>query len=841
MKSNSKALLLITFIYIYLPVCIFMIGHTKIAVWIITLSFCAFFMKKMYEDYTGELENTEPVKIGPWMMALSALILIVICILIGFGGIFQQAGDWHKHNAVLRDLVNRSWPVYYERYEKSMLTYYLGQYMLPALIGKAVRGLVMARNGGMETDIGFKVASAVMAVWGVTGLYLVYLNLVRITKSDNVKKQFRTLFIMLLFCGALPLAQLVCNDLYSVDMFSLGAHHWLLVEDFMLQYRSNIVMIRWVYPQVIVIWLIVMLFMEHKKHTEHYVLLFAPALLYGTFSIVCFACLGIAVAVQSFIKAEDKKKSLFKIFSLSNICTMATLGTVLITYFLGYMQVEKPRYMKFHVQDMDLGTVWIIFIFDFMMFGIYAICTFKEHKKDIIYYTTVAVLTVIPVFRMGLCNDWVMGTSIPGLFVIMIFVIELFNTYDRRVKSEDVDRKLVVRATVTAVVLVIGMWYPLMEIKDNIKVYKTESHLQDVYGSLEFYSNRDAELSEDMLYNYYTYEPEDKFFYKYLAARKMKSDTNAETDEKKDSVSGFYFDTYVNIRVFDDTNGIILDDALEKCAEYERIFSRTDPESELYKINSRQGNLNTDEDGAYMTDISEDMYSVICLGREYADSTSGCFDIAIGNVSELWDFHAEDPKVPDKESIEKALLNSGTDGIMVDKTGDGKCFLILEDDAKLDLGGIAKGYIADKLKDFLVSEGCKEAVISLGGNVVCIGDKNGEGYIVGVQKPFGDLGETIDTVNIADCSVVTSGIYERYFEIDDKIYHHVIDPKTGYPVENDLAGVTVICEDSAKADALSTALLIMGSDEAMNYINRQANDVSAILVRRDGSIVKFNV
>ena len=146
MKCSSKGLLIITLLYIYLPVAIFLVGFTKLPIWILTLGIMGFFGYKLYCDYRPQEEDCIIVK--PWVMAAVAGIITVICILLGFGGIFAQAGDWHKHNAVLHDLVERKWPVYYVRYEKSMLTYYLGQYM----------AAFVSKTAGVPVAFGYNIA-----------------------------------------------------------------------------------------------------------------------------------------------------------------------------------------------------------------------------------------------------------------------------------------------------------------------------------------------------------------------------------------------------------------------------------------------------------------------------------------------------------------------------------------------------------------------------------------------------------------------------------------------------------------------------------------------------------
>lgn len=859
MKTNSRALLLATIIYIYLPVALYVIGFINPVIALITLAVMGYSCFVMFNGYAKNLERREAVRVKIPAIITGIIIITLICILIGFGGIFTQAGDWHKHNAVLHDLVERDWPVYYTKYEKSLLTYYLGQYIVPSLFGKLVY-VISGHNGdiGLASAQGFMVARVFMAVWGIAGLVLVFLNLVRITRSKTFFMQMRSLVILLFFSGALPLAQIICNDVYSGSMYSLGAHHWLLVEDFMLQYRSNLVMLRWVYPQVIVVWLIVIMLLEHKDDFDSFVFLLLPIVLYGTFSIIIPVIVAFVLVVARLVRGRDVGKTLKKTFSLSNILTAATLGIILFTYFLGYMQVEKPEYVGFHIQEINIRTVWVIVIFCLCMFGIYSICIFKEQKRNIIYYVVNICLLAIPFFRMGLCNDWVMGASIPGLFIIMIYVIRLLNITHEGMKEPQavahadsrendsahvggrVTYSRLCRSAVICCTLVIGMWYPLMEIKESVKENTPGNNIQDVFGTLERYSNRNCDDSVDLLYNYYTYDLQGKFFYEHLAKTKIDDLIVNVGEEQPCVVDGIYFDTYINIRAYDNTPIAVLQDALAMCEEYQNIFDRYNSESELFRINNRYNNMNSDPEGAYMTVISEDMFNILKLGEEYYESTDGAFNIGVGTLSNLWHFHGDSGYcLPSDDDVTLARESVDLSKVMVD--GDGYYLVIDDDNLEFDLGGIAKGYIGNKLRDYLLSKGCKEAVISLGGNVICIGDKQGEQYTVGVQKPFAQSGETVDTLRVANTCVVTSGIYERFVEDGDKLYHHIIDPATGYPSESDIAGITVICEDSAKADALSTALLIMGSDRAMDYINSKARDVSAIIILRDGSVIRYNM
>ena len=155
---------------------------------------------------------------------------------------------------------------------------------------------------------------------------------------------------------------------------------------------------------------------------------------------------------------------------------------------------------------------------------------------------------------------------------------------------------------------------------------------------------------------------------------------------------------------------------------------------------------------------------------------------------------------------------------------------------KLDVGAVAKGYIADRLRDYLEEEGIDHAMIDLGGNIIAMGSKlDGSDYNIGIQKPFDENGTPITSVKLSDKSIVTSGVYQRYFEQDGKIYHHILDPATGYPCENNLYSVTIITDSSLTADALSTTCFLLGYEKGMNLIN-QLNNVDAVFITNDNQI-----
>lgn len=158
---------------------------------------------------------------------------------------------------------------------------------------------------------------------------------------------------------------------------------------------------------------------------------------------------------------------------------------------------------------------------------------------------------------------------------------------------------------------------------------------------------------------------------------------------------------------------------------------------------------------------------------------------------------------------------------------------LLDPNASIDVGAIAKGYIADRLKEYLKKNGVKHAIIDLGGNILALGTKiDGSKYNIGIQRPFDETGQPITSIKVANKSVVTTGIYQRYFEQDGKIYHHILDPRTGYPCENDLYSVTIITDSSLTADALSTSCYLMGFEKA-NHLIDQLENVDAVFITND--------
>ena len=291
--------------------------------------------------------------------------------------------------------------------------------------------------------------------------------------------------------------------------------------------------------------------------------------------------------------------------------------------------------------------------------------------------------------------------------------------------------------------------------------------------------------------------------------------TGCEDKSAPHKATGIYFDTVVQLTVYGKP---VPQEAMELCEKYELLFSATNEESEVYKLN-KEGTL----------EVSEETLEVVKAALEFSHESEDLFCIAILPVTRLWNFTAQNPKLPDAKDLSAALKSVSSENIKIEGNR-----ITLKNNAAIDLGAIAKGYIADRIAEFYKRNELS-GIINLGGNILTVGKKNdGASYKVGVKKPFSE-NENLCTLEIGEASVATCGVYERCFELNDKIYHHIIDPATGYPRNTGLQSVTVIDQSSTRADALSTMLFMMGEKGANEYLKNHPKTY-AVFVRDDGSV-----
>ena len=300
---------------------------------------------------------------------------------------------------------------------------------------------------------------------------------------------------------------------------------------------------------------------------------------------------------------------------------------------------------------------------------------------------------------------------------------------------------------------------------------------------------------------------------------------------KPESESSFLLGTLVELSFYGGDYGKdVFREAFRTISQYENILSRTISTSEISALNRNSGTS--------PVKISESTYFLMEKGRYYSDVSGGLFDISIGPLVSLWGIGTEDAKVPSVYEIENAvkLVDYRKISLVHDQEKGEYSAFLEKQGMQVDLGAIAKGYIADQVKELVTGMGVNSAIINLGGNVLLVGKKpDGSPFRIGIQDPFDNRGKYLGILEAEDVSIVTSGIYERYFEEDGRIYHHILDPVTGFPVENEIMGISVITENSVDGDALSTALFMLGLEKAVDFVNSRES-IDAIIISRDKKI-----
>ncbi len=290
---------------------------------------------------------------------------------------------------------------------------------------------------------------------------------------------------------------------------------------------------------------------------------------------------------------------------------------------------------------------------------------------------------------------------------------------------------------------------------------------------------------------------------------------------QKQTRVGFYLDTVITLTAYTDRPEL-LEQALEECGNYEKRLSRTIEGSDVWKLNHADGKPVT---------VSDDTVRILETAIKVSEMSGGAFDVTIAPASVLWDFTSGSKTIPDAQALAEAVTHVDYRLIRIDGNE-----VTLPAGMMIDLGGIAKGYIADAVKEKLENAGIAHAVLSFGGNIVTIGLKpDGSPWRVGIQDIDEPAGKSMAVSLNYGGSTVTSGIYERGFAADGVIYHHILSSKTGWPVQNDLASVTIFSDSSVWGDALSTTVFALGKEEGARLIERM-DGIEAMFIARDRTI-----
>lgn len=279
--------------------------------------------------------------------------------------------------------------------------------------------------------------------------------------------------------------------------------------------------------------------------------------------------------------------------------------------------------------------------------------------------------------------------------------------------------------------------------------------------------------------------------------------------------------TVCTVQLFDRGKPKYYDALFNRLSEIEERMSVNIPSSDIARINAAAG--------IEAVEVHEDTFTVVKAALEFAALTDGAFNPAGGALVQLWKIGSDAPHLPSREEIDGVLSFCDWHSVVLHEGGKNPSgaavkpsVFLTERGTALDLGAIAKGYAADEAARIIRSFGIDGAIVDLGGNIYAVGEKKGGNvWKVGIKNPFDSAGAPVIAAALKDTSVVTSGVYERFFEKDGRRYHHLLDYKTGYPADNGLMSVTIIHDSSMTADALATAVFIMGREKGLDFLRKQ--------------------
>lgn len=291
------------------------------------------------------------------------------------------------------------------------------------------------------------------------------------------------------------------------------------------------------------------------------------------------------------------------------------------------------------------------------------------------------------------------------------------------------------------------------------------------------------------------------------------------------SYSAVLMGSPILLKLFED-NQQLAGNVFRLIKQQEDIFTVNREQSQVMAINRAAGE--------HAVVVSRALYEVIKLAKKVSTLPGSCFNFTIGPLVKRWKIGFQGCHVPAASELRALLTLTDPNRVILDDVA-ASVFLPLAG-MEIDLGAIAKGYIADVVRDYLRQQGVENALINLGGNVLTLGNSIQEPWKIGLKQPFAADDAALGVISVIDKSVVTSGIYERYFELDGRCYHHILDPQTGYPLDNELLSVTIICDNATDGDVWTTLMYGQGIEQGLATL-AQNPGIEAVFVTRNKEII----
>lgn len=282
-------------------------------------------------------------------------------------------------------------------------------------------------------------------------------------------------------------------------------------------------------------------------------------------------------------------------------------------------------------------------------------------------------------------------------------------------------------------------------------------------------------------------------------------------------------DTVMSLTAYGENRDGALEKAVAEIQRLDNLLSIGNENSDISRLNREKNAV-----------LSPDTWSLLSQALDLAQDTQGVFDPTVYPLVKLWGFYDKDYHVPTRQELSQALALVDYREVSLSQDS---CGASLGNGQQIDLGGIGKGFASQRVTELLRDAGVTSAMVSLGGNIQCLGAKpDGSPWNIGIRDPFGE--ELYATVRVTDKAVITSGGYERYFEDPEthNIYRHILDPRTGFPAESGLSSVSIVTSDGTLGDGLSTALYIMGLEDATAYWQTHREDFEAVFITDSGTL-----
>ena len=304
-----------------------------------------------------------------------------------------------------------------------------------------------------------------------------------------------------------------------------------------------------------------------------------------------------------------------------------------------------------------------------------------------------------------------------------------------------------------------------------------------------------------------------------LSSCQVQAEDTASSDET------FLMDTVVTQTVYGTDSKKIMDEAIDLMEDIEKTYSAYLDGSITSEINKNAG----------ISPVSVDPEELTVIKRcvEFSEQSEGLFDLTIAPLVKLWNITGDEPHIPSEEEIAAVLPLIDYRNVVVDE--DNGTVYLSHPEMQLDFGATVKGYTVQKVLELYRQSGITGGILSLGGNVAAFGEKpDGSPFRIGIRDPHGTAADYFAVLELSEEIIATSGAYERYFEEDGKIYHHILNPQTGYPCDSDLLSVTVVSEDGLLCDYLSTLFYMLGKEAVIDHLDE--NSYSLIAVDQEGKI-----